>query len=92
MESYPVQRPTCSEAEKVKGHATFQDVADGKATTEDRLGNNEADICATIGIHEATPGPIRRIVCWLLRRQILYGQWLANVNKVIIAVHRSENI
>ena len=76
---------------KVKGHATFEDVDTGKSTTEERLGNNEADACATLGIHEATPGPMRRIACWLLRRQSLYGQWLVNVNKVIIAVLRAEN-
>ena len=33
---------------------------------------------------------MKRIICWLLRRQILYGQWLADVDKVIIAVLKSE--
>jgi hypothetical protein len=84
--------PHAQRLKKVKGHASFQDVADGKSTTEDRLGNNEADICATLGIQEATPGPMRRIACWLLRRQTLYGKWLLNINKVIIAVLRAEKI
>ena len=58
---------------KAKGHATFEDVDAGRATTEERLGNNEAETCATLDIHESTPGPMRRIICWLLRRQILSG-------------------
>ena len=56
---------------KFKGHATFDDVDQGRATTEDRLGNNEADTCATMGIHFASPDTLRRVECWLLRRQSL---------------------
>ena len=47
---------------KVKGHATFDDVAQGISNAEDRTGNNESDECATMGIREATPGAMRRIV------------------------------
>ena len=75
---------------KVKGNATFEDVEHGRATSEDRTGNNESDICATMGIREATPGPMRRIVCWLLRRQTLYGQWLQKVDKMIVEVLKAE--
>ena len=82
--------PHSQRLNKVKGHATFQYVEEGRATTEDVFGNNEADACATLGIHMATPGPMRRIACWLLRRQTLYGQWMVNVNRVIIAVLRAE--
>ena len=32
---------------KVKGHATFEDVEEGRSTTEDRLGNDKSDTCAT---------------------------------------------
>ena len=84
--------PHAQRLKKVKGHATFEDVEEGRATTEERLGNDEADRCATLGIQEATPGSLRRIACWLLRRQTLYGHWLADVNKIIVAVLRAEKV
>ena len=75
---------------KVKGHATPEDVINGISTTEHRLGNNEADTCATRGIHEAAKDTHRRIVVWLLRRQGLYALWLRDINRLIVAVMKAE--
>ena len=75
---------------KVKGHATFDNVSQGNATSEDRAGNNEPGACATMGIREATPGSMRRTVCWLLRRQALYATWLKTIDKIIVGVLRAE--
>ena len=82
--------PASQRLSKVKGHATVEDVANGIATSEDRTGNNESDACATLGIREATPGAIRRIICWLTKRHTLYGLWMNKTDRMIVAVLKAE--
>ena len=45
-----IRGPEAHHITKVKGHATAEDVANGRATPKDKSGNDEADDCATKGV------------------------------------------
>jgi hypothetical protein len=75
---------------KVKGHATDQDIKDGKSNEVDRKGNDEADKAATAGTGAVMDG-LAALASWIHDRHVCYCKFMHRVHTVIIAVQKAEN-
>ena len=72
---------------KVKGHATVEDVANGRATQRDKAGNDEADDCATNGVNSMD---LTNVTMWLARRHEAYKGLMKRIHIMIIRVLQQE--
>ena len=72
---------------KAKGHATKEDVEKGIATAKDKLGNDEADKCATKGVEALG---LTNATTWLDRRHDAYIQFMKRIHIMIIRVLQKE--
>ena len=71
---------------KVKGHATEQDVAQGRSTAEDRFGNDKADKNADEGVEVVRGGGFVKLGQWLADRHTRYVTFMRRVQKMIAAI------
>ena len=74
---------------KVKGHATHADVQAGRATADQTIGNNHADIGATNGTDQHLPG-LLPFAKWLKDRHNDYCKFMGKIHQIIIAVLKEE--
>jgi hypothetical protein len=84
--------PRAHAFEKVKGHATQEDITAGRATAEHKLGNDDADGCATKGVEATFGGNMRtaNAMRWLAKRHEDYRSFMNRVHKMIIAILKME--
>ena len=74
---------------KVKGHATEEDVQDGRATKEDKEGNDQADAAANKGARSMQEGFVI-FAQWAKGRVQAYTNLMQRIQKVISAVLKAE--
>ena len=72
---------------KVKGHATADDVANGRATPKDKGGNDQADDCATKGVDSLN---LTNATKWLSKRHDKYKELLQRIHIMIVKVLQKE--
>ena len=75
---------------KVKGHATAEDIKEGKSTIEDKLGNDKSDSNADDGVRKIGGVGLVRLGEWLAKRHQTYIKFMAKIQKVIAAVTIAE--
>ena len=75
---------------KVKGHATDADVAAGRASQQDKEGNDKADDNADKGV-ESIQGPgLVELAGWAARRHEAYKKLIMRVQKLIAGTVTAE--
>ena len=75
---------------KVRGHATDEDVAAGRATQQDMEGNDKADKCADKGV-EAIQGPgLVELAKWAAERHEAYKKLMLRIQKTIAGIVLAE--
>ena len=74
---------------KVKGHATEQQVEEGKVRTEDKEGNDNADQAADQGVNQHARG-LRGMVEWIQQRQKKYIEVMSEIQAMIIEVLKEQ--
>ena len=75
---------------KVKGHATTEDVKQGKSTIKDQEGNDRSDKNADAGVRKVGGAGLVRLGKWLADRHQKYMTFMARVQKVMAAVTIAE--
>ena len=73
-----------------KGHATLQDVAEGRATTHDKIGNKLSDEQADEGVNSIDGQGLTRRAKWIQDRHDNYTNLIKRIHKVLVAVHIEE--
>ena len=74
---------------KVKGHATKEQVEEGKVRIEDKIGNDKADLAATAGVDEHVQW-LRELTAWLHMRQRAYIGVMADIHNMIAGTTREH--
>ena len=86
-----LQRGACNQKiRKVKGHATKEDVEQGRSTIADRHGNDKADKNADEGAEMVYGGGLVKLGQWLAERHSRYVCFMRRVQKMIVAVTSAE--
>ena len=86
-----LQRGACNrKIRKVKGHATKEDVEQGRSTIEGRHGNDKADKNADEGVEMVHGGGFVKLGQWLAERHSRYVSFMRRVQKMIVAVTIAE--
>ena len=64
---------------KVKGHATHEDIQQGRATKEDKLGNDKSDEKADEGVEEIQGRGLAKLGEWLAYRHDDYRKLMKRI-------------
>ena len=75
---------------KVKGHATELDVAEGRATQEDRDGNDKSDKLADKGVEEIAGQGLVKLGSWCETRWKRCRKLVNRIHKMIVGVTQAE--
>ena len=61
---------------KVKGHATNDDVQQGRATKEDQYGNDRSDTLADEGVRSIAGVGLVKLADWIVKRLQRYHKFM----------------
>ena len=75
---------------KVKGHATEEDVREGRSTHQDKEGNDRSDRNADQGVEQLAGEGLVKLGKWIADRQDRYKKFLARIHLMIAAVTKAE--
>ena len=75
---------------KLKGHATEEDVKEGRSTKKDQEGNDKADRNADKGVEMVHGKGLVRLAEWLAEKHNRYVHFMGRIQKVIAAVTLAE--
>ena len=75
---------------KVKGHATEEDVREGRSTHKDREGNDRSDKNADQGVEQLAGEGLVKLGTWVANRQDQYKKFVARIHRMIAAVTKAE--
>ena len=75
---------------KAKGHATYEDIQQGKATKEDKLGNDKSDEKADEGVEEIQGRGLVKLGEWLANRHDDYRKRMKRIQQMIAAITIAE--
>ena len=75
---------------KVKGHATKEDVKEGRSNEHDREGNNLVDGHAGIGVIKVGGVGLVKLGAWLAERHDAYIAFMRRIQKMIVAITKAE--
>ena len=75
---------------KVKGHATDEDIKQGRSAKQDQNGNDKADKNADIGVEMVHGTGFVRLGQWLAERHNRYINFMGRIQKMIAAVTLAE--
>ena len=75
---------------KVKGHATEQDVIDGKSTEKDRDGNDKSDKLADKGVEEIAGQGLVKLGSWCEARWKRFRKVVNRIHNMILGVTIAE--
>ena len=82
--------PGNQDLRKVKGHATNQDVEKGKATKEDRHGNDKSDKIADEGVEAIGGRGLVKLGAWLEKRHDQYSKFMPRIQEMIVGIALAE--
>ena len=82
--------PGNQDLRKVKGHAPKQDVGKGKATKEDRHGNDRSDKIADEGVEAIGGRGLVKLGDWLGKRHDQYSKFMSRIQKMIAGIALAE--
>ena len=71
---------------KVKGHATKEDVSEGKVTQADKDGNDKSDKNADQGVQTIGGTGLVKLAKWTAERHARYKSFMARIHKFIAAI------
>lgn len=75
---------------KVKGHATSEDVAAGRSTKEDRIGNDRSDTNADKGVECIHGKGLVVLAGWLAKRHKAYTKFVEQIHNFIVSLAKAE--
>ena len=75
---------------KVKGHATAEDVQNSTATEQDKEGNDHADAAAKAGLHLIRPCLVN-VAHWTAIRHQRYSAFMVQIHKIIIHIYFADS-
>ena len=75
---------------KVKGHATEEDVQQGRSTACDKEGNDRSDKNADRGVEQLAGEGLVTVGRWVANRQDQYKKFVARIHRMIAAVTKAE--
>ena len=75
---------------KVKGHATAEDVAAGRSTEEDRIGNDRSDTNADRGVECIHGKGLVVMAGWLAKRHKAYKKFIERIHNFIVGLAKAE--
>ena len=76
----------------VKGHATEEDIGQGRSNCHDREGNNRSDTNADKGVEMVAGEGLVTLAKWAAERYEGYVKFMARVHKMIAAVTMAEKM
>ena len=76
-------------APNVEGHASNDDVAAGRATKDDQVGNDRSDKNADKGVTCINGPGFVTLAKWLAKRHRAYGQFIRRIHRFIIGMTRA---
>ena len=80
--------PYSIQISKVKGHATDQQVAEGKVRRTDKIGNDKADEAADEGVEQFTM-PTLRLSKLYVKRHIAYSSFVSTLHEHLVFLYNS---
>ena len=87
-----IVRGSCSQDVRwVKGHATNEDIRQGRSSSSDQKGNDRTDTNADKGVEMVAGEGLVTLAKWAAQRYEGYLKFMAKIHKMIAAVTRSTS-